>query len=116
MRKICFQNLNQQFLIIQSAMAGYAPKKFRRVSGEDPELWLQEFRQLCESAGLDPAANARTRVKIHGIFESLLEDDARDWFETHIKGKNWECANIWNNLAVANLAAANGMNNGAIQV
>ncbi|PKY30333.1 hypothetical protein RhiirB3_392486 [Rhizophagus irregularis] len=72
-------------------MAGYAPKKFRRVSGEDPELWLQEFRQWCESAGLDPAANARTRVRIHGIFETLLEDDARDWYETHIKGKNWEC-------------------------
>ncbi|GBC47418.2 hypothetical protein GLOIN_2v1885507 [Rhizophagus irregularis DAOM 181602=DAOM 197198] len=115
-RRICFQNLNQQFLIIQSAMAGYAPKKFRGVSGEDPELWLQEFRQLCESAGLDPAANARTCVRIHGIFESLLEDDARDWFEMHIKGKNWKCANIRNNLAVANLAAANGMNNGAIHV
>ncbi|CAB5367142.1 unnamed protein product [Rhizophagus irregularis] len=73
-------------------MAGYAPKKFRGASGEDPELWLQEFRQWCESAGLDPAANARTRVRIHGIFETLLEDDARDWYETHIKGKNWECA------------------------
>ncbi|PKC76155.1 hypothetical protein RhiirA1_447915, partial [Rhizophagus irregularis] len=108
-RRICFQNLNQQFLIIQSAMAGYAPKKFRGVSGEDPELWLQEFRQWCESAGLDPAANARTCVRIHGIFESLLEDDARDWFETHIKGKNWKCANIRNNLAVANLAAANAL-------
>ncbi|CAG8713534.1 17496_t:CDS:2 [Rhizophagus irregularis] len=90
-------------------MAGYAPKKFRGVSGEDPELWLQEFRQLCESAGLDPAANARTCVRIHGIFESLLEDDARDWFEMHIKGKNWKCANIRNNLAVANLAAANAL-------
>ncbi|CAB5378097.1 unnamed protein product [Rhizophagus irregularis] len=95
-------------------MAGYAPKKFRGVSGEDPELWLQEFRQWCESAGLDPAANARTRVRIHGVFETLLEDDARDWYETHIKGKNWECVNLLDNLGVANLGAVNGMNNGAI--
>ncbi|CAB5331942.1 unnamed protein product [Rhizophagus irregularis] len=75
-------------------MAGYAPKKFRGASGEDPELWLQEFRQWCESAGLNPAANARTRVRIHGVFETLLEDNARD--------------------CVANLGAVNGMNNGAI--
>lgn len=109
-----FQNLNQRFLRIQPIMAGYAPKKFRGTSGEDPELWLQEFRQWCESAGLDPAANARTRIRIHGVFESLLEDDARDWYETHIKGKNWECANIRDNTGVANLAAINAMNNAAI--
>ncbi|CAB4481107.1 unnamed protein product [Rhizophagus irregularis] len=115
-------NLNQQILALQNnppviqqlIMAGYAPKKFRGVSGEDPELWLQEFRQWCESAGLDPAANARTRVRIHGVFETLLEDDARDWYETHIKGKNWECVNLLDNLGVANLGAVNGMNNGAI--
>ncbi|CAB5376186.1 unnamed protein product [Rhizophagus irregularis] len=82
-------------------MAGYAPKKFRGASGEDPELWLQEFRQWCESAGLDPAANARTRVRIHGIFETLLEDDARDWYETHIKGK------------IGNAVAANQFRGGA---
>ncbi|CAB5382560.1 unnamed protein product [Rhizophagus irregularis] len=76
-------------------MAGYAPKKFRGASGEDPELWLQEFRQWCESAGLDPAANARTRVRIHG--------------------KNWECANLLDNTGVANLAAFNALNNAAIQ-
>ncbi|GET57611.1 hypothetical protein GLOIN_2v1885507 [Rhizophagus irregularis DAOM 181602=DAOM 197198] len=45
-------NLNQQILALQNnppviqqpIMAGYAPKKFRGASGEDPELWLQEFR------------------------------------------------------------------------
>ncbi|GET63888.1 hypothetical protein GLOIN_2v1885507 [Rhizophagus irregularis DAOM 181602=DAOM 197198] len=116
-------NLNQQILALQNnppviqqpIMAGYAPKKFRGASGEDPELWLQEFRQWCESAGLDPAANARTRVRIHGVFETLLEDDARDWYETHIKGKNWECVNLLDNTGVANLAAFNALNNGAIQ-
>ncbi|CAB5370840.1 unnamed protein product [Rhizophagus irregularis] len=91
-------------------MAGYAPKKFRGASGEDPELWLQEFRQWCESAGLDPAAS----VRIHGIFETLLEDDARDWYETYIKGKNWECANLLDNTGAATLAALSGLNNGAI--
>ncbi|CAB5393274.1 unnamed protein product [Rhizophagus irregularis] len=69
-------------------MAGYAPKKFRGASGEDPELWLQEFRQWY---------------------------DARDWYETHIKGKNWECVNLLDNTGVANLAAFNALNNGAIQ-
>ncbi|CAB4441483.1 unnamed protein product [Rhizophagus irregularis] len=116
-------NLNQQILALQNnppviqqlIMAGYAPKKFRETSGEDPELWLQEFRQWCESAGLDPAANARTRVRIHGIFETLFEDDARDWYETHIKGKNWACVNIQDNTGAANLATFNALNNGAIQ-
>ncbi|RGB35848.1 hypothetical protein C1646_758788 [Rhizophagus diaphanus] len=105
---------NAHRLLIQPIMAGYAPKKFRGTSGEDPELWLQEFRQWCESAGLDPATNARTCVRIHGIFESLLEDDARDWYETHIKGKNWEYANIRNNTGVATIAAINAMNNATI--
>ncbi|PKY63467.1 hypothetical protein RhiirA4_492491, partial [Rhizophagus irregularis] len=71
--------------------------------------------QWCESAGLDPTANARTRVRIHGIFETLLEDDARDWYKTHIKGKNWECANLRDNTGAATFAAFNALNNGAIQ-
>ncbi|CAB4480514.1 unnamed protein product [Rhizophagus irregularis] len=87
-------NLNQQILALQNnppviqqpIMAGYAPKKFRGASGEDPELWLQEFRQW-----------------------------VRDWYETHIKGKNWECVNLLDNTGVANLAAFNALNNGAIQ-
>ncbi|CAB5378251.1 unnamed protein product [Rhizophagus irregularis] len=95
-------------------MVGYASKKFRGASGEDPELWLQEFRQWCESAGLDPAANTRTCVRIHGIFETLLEDNARDWYETHIKGKNWECANLLDNTGAATLATLSGLNNGTI--
>ncbi|CAG8774834.1 2568_t:CDS:2, partial [Rhizophagus irregularis] len=41
--------------------------------------------------------------------------DARDWYETHIKGKNWECVNLLDNTGVANLAAFNALNNGAIQ-
>ncbi|CAB4414621.1 unnamed protein product [Rhizophagus irregularis] len=98
-------NLNQQILALQNnppviqqpIMAGYAPKKFRGTSGEDPELWLQEFRQWCESAGLDPAANARTR------------------YETHIKGKNWECVNLLDNIGAATFHAVNALNNGAIQ-
>ncbi|GBC32473.2 hypothetical protein GLOIN_2v1885507 [Rhizophagus irregularis DAOM 181602=DAOM 197198] len=42
-------------------------------------------------------------------------DDARDWYETHIKGKNWECVNLLDNTGVTNLAAFNALNNGAIQ-
>ncbi|CAB4395444.1 unnamed protein product [Rhizophagus irregularis] len=99
-------------------MVGYASKKFRGTSGEDSELWLQEFRQWCESAGLDPATNARTHARIYGIFETLLENDTRDWYETHIKGKNWECVtatiNLLDNIGTATFAAINNINNGAI--
>ncbi|PKY57685.1 hypothetical protein RhiirA4_429167 [Rhizophagus irregularis] len=115
-------NLNQQIIALQNnppvihqpIMAGYAPKKFRGVSGElglETEVLKSVTTLRRPELG---RANARTRVRIHGIFESLLEDDARDWYETHIKGKNWECENIRNNLGVANLGAVNAMNNGAI--
>ncbi|GBC25449.2 hypothetical protein GLOIN_2v1774871 [Rhizophagus irregularis DAOM 181602=DAOM 197198] len=35
-------------------------------------------------------------------------------YETHIKGKNLECANIQDNTGAATFAAINAMNNGAI--
>jgi len=50
-------NLNQQIINLQNnppqiqntGMAGYAPKKFKGLSGEDPILWVQDFRQWCEA-------------------------------------------------------------------
>jgi hypothetical protein len=93
-------------------MAGYAPKSFYGHPGEDPLVWLQEFRQWCEAGGIDPQANHRNRVRIHGAFETCLKDDAKDWYENNIRGKNWECQNILDNTGVANLNAFNALNNG----
>jgi len=72
--------LNQQIvnlqnnppLQIQHGMAGYAPKRFKEISGEDPETWIKDFRQWCEAAGLDPGAGNRHHIRIHGVFETCL--------------------------------------------
>jgi len=114
--------LNQQVIALQNnppvihnqGMAGYAPKKFRGLPGEDPLLWLQEFRQWCESAGLDAGANARTRTRILGVFETCMEDDARDWLESRIKGKNWELQNILDGVGTATIIAFRALNNAGI--
>ena len=116
------QNLNQQVIALQNnppvihnqGMAGYAPKKFRGLPGEDPLLWLQEFRQWCESAGLDAGADARTRTRILGVFETCMEDDARDWLESRIKGKNWELQNILDGVGTATIIAFRALNNAGI--
>ncbi len=92
-RIIALQN-NPPVIIQNQGMAGYAPKKFRGLPGEDPLLWFQEFRQWVEASGIDVGAGGaggiRNRARILGVFETCMEDDARDWYESKIKGKNWE--------------------------
>ena len=96
-------NLNHQIIALQNnppviiqnqGMAGYAPKKFRGLPGEDPSLWFQEFRQWVEASGIDVGAGGaggvRNRARVLGVFETCMEDDARDWYESKIKRKNWE--------------------------
>ena len=97
-------------------MAGYAPPLFYGKAGEDPEEWIRDFRQYCEASRLDPLADARTRVRIHGLFETCLRDDAKDFYETHLKNKNWELQNISDNTGLADLGAINGLaNNNALR-
>ena len=43
-----------------------------------------------------------------------MEDDARDWYESKIKGKNWELQNILDGVGVATIRLFRAMNNGAI--
>ena len=43
-----------------------------------------------------------------------MEDDARDWYESKIKGKNWELQNILDGVVVATIRLSRPMNNGAI--
>ena len=44
-------------------MAGYAPKKFCGLPGEDPLLWFQEFRQWVEASGIDVGAGGAGGVR-----------------------------------------------------
>ncbi|CAB5367012.1 uncharacterized protein OCT59_019898 [Rhizophagus irregularis] len=61
-----------------------------------------------------------TTVQAHASIQYNIKkrthDDANlDYdYETHIKGKNLECANIQDNTGAATFAAINAMNNGAI--
>src|SRR2546421_439719 len=43
-----------------------------------------------------------------------MEDDARDWYKSKIKGKNWELQNILDSVGVATICLFRVMNNGAI--
>ena len=69
-------------------MAGYALLLFYEKAGENSKEWIRDFRQYFEASKLDPLADARTRIRIHGLFETCLKDDARDWYETNLKNKN----------------------------
>ena len=80
-------------------MAGYAPKKFCGLLGEDPLLWFQEFRQWVKASGIDigtvGASGVRNRARVLGVFETCMEDDARDWYESKIKGKIGNYKTFW---------------------
>ncbi|CAG8705361.1 17962_t:CDS:2, partial [Acaulospora morrowiae] len=41
--------------------------------GEDPEKYIRNFRQYCKVFELDPLADARTKVRTHGFFETCLK-------------------------------------------
>jgi len=43
-----------------------------------------------------------------------MEDDARDWYESKIKGKIWELQNILDGVGVAIICLFRAMNNGSI--
>ncbi|CAJ0745480.1 6858_t:CDS:2 [Entrophospora sp. SA101] len=102
-------------LLEYNRMAGYELPKFRGRAGEDPEVFLTEFQRWCETANYDPGVGHRMRMRIHGIFETCLLDDAKDWYETNVKGKNWELVNISDNCGHANLNALNGLTNNQIR-
>ena len=43
-----------------------------------------------------------------------MEDDAKNWYESKIKGKNWELQNILDNIGVATIRLFRAINNGVI--
>ena len=97
-------------------MAGYPPPKFHGLAGEDPADYIRDLRQWCEaSPNHDPNAGHQHRIRIDGLFESGLLDYAKDWYETEIKGRNWELQNISDNTGLANIGAINSLaNNNAL--
>ncbi|CAJ0762039.1 6915_t:CDS:2, partial [Entrophospora sp. SA101] len=97
-------------------MAGYELPKFHGRAGEDPEVFLTDFQRWCETANYDPNAGHNMRMRIHGIFETCLLGDSKDWYETNVKGKNWELENISDNCgAHADLNALNGLSKNEIR-
>ncbi|GBB91232.1 hypothetical protein RclHR1_01840029 [Rhizophagus clarus] len=78
-----------------AGMAGYPPPKFHGLAGEDPADYIRDLRQWCEA--------------------SPNHDPNADWYETEIKGRNWELQNISDNTGLANIGAINGLaNNNAL--
>ncbi|CAG8824441.1 14812_t:CDS:2, partial [Dentiscutata erythropus] len=58
------------------------------------------------------------REEAFGLVISCLAGPALNWYNTHIKGKNWRCNNFSDNLGVATLTAirAIGAGNGSNQI
>ncbi|CAJ0837652.1 10952_t:CDS:2, partial [Entrophospora sp. SA101] len=103
-------------LLLDKGMAGYELPKFHGRAGEDPEVFLTDFQRWCETANYDPNAGHNMRMRIHGIFETCLLGDSKDWYETNVKGKNWELENISDNCgAHADLNALNGLSKNEIR-
>jgi hypothetical protein len=97
-------------------MAGYSPPKFHSLAGEDSADYIRDLRQWCEvSLNHDLNAGHQHQIRIDGLFESGLLNYAKDWYETEIKGRNWELQNISDNTGLANISAINGLvNNNAL--
>ncbi|CAJ0751552.1 7708_t:CDS:2 [Entrophospora sp. SA101] len=89
--------------------------------GEDPEDFLRDFQRYVVASRINVTAGAggvAGRAEADGLFESCLEGPALNWYETNIKGKNWKCNNISDNLGVATITAIRtlGAGNGGNQI
>ena len=117
-------NLNQQLFALQNnihqnrnnnIMAMYNLPTFHGRPGEDPAEFVRKFYRCCVALGLNPGADNQTRVRIRGIFESCMKDNAKDWFDSSIKGMNWELQNIGDNTNLADLNAIRTLTNNGIR-
>jgi hypothetical protein len=75
---------------------------------------------LCQwyeaSPNYDSNADHQHKIRIDGLFKSGLLNYAKDWYETEIKGRNWELQNISDNTSLANIGAINDLaNNNALR-
>ncbi|CAJ0912722.1 5007_t:CDS:2, partial [Entrophospora sp. SA101] len=89
-----------------SCMAGYPLPKFNGLPGD--------LCRWCECGNIHPNGGHNIRIRIEGIIENCFGDDAKDWYESNIKGKNWESQHITANIGVADLHAINALTNNGI--
>ncbi|GBB91219.1 hypothetical protein RclHR1_01840016 [Rhizophagus clarus] len=102
-------------------MVGYRPPIFYERPGEDPEDWLRDMQRyiIASQINVAPGAGqASGREKAFGLVVSCLAGDALNWYNTRVKGKNWRCNNLSDNLGVADLNAVRGLaaGNGGNQI
>ncbi|GES85756.1 hypothetical protein GLOIN_2v1789077 [Rhizophagus clarus] len=71
-------------------MVGYEPPIFYGRPGEDPEDWLRDMQRYIITSRINIAPDT---------------GDALNWYNIRIKGKNWRCNNLSDNLGVVNLTA-----------
>ena len=114
-------NLNQQIINLQNnpshlqntGMAGYAPPLFEGLPGQDPEDFINEMRRFSIAAGIN-IGNQAGRTQLFGIIEACLRGKAKEWYENDIRGKNWACNNILDNIGMADLPATRALTNAGV--
>ncbi|CAB5383562.1 unnamed protein product [Rhizophagus irregularis] len=102
-------------------MVGYGPPIFYGRPGEDPEDFLRDFQRYVVASQINVAPGAGQapgRAETLGLLIFCLEGPAKQWYENRIRGKNWRCNNLSDNLGVANLTAVRALaaGNGGGQV
>src|SRR6266496_4786678 len=109
-------NLQEQILALQNnplniqqiGIVGYRPPIFYGRPGEDPEDWLRDMQRYIIASRINVAPGAgqiTKREEAFGLVVSCLAGDALNWYNTRVKGKNWRCNNLSDNLGVATLTA-----------
>ena len=103
---------NNPLNIHQIGMVGYGLPKFYGRPGEDPEDWLRDMQRYIIASRINVAPGAGQAPGREEAFElvvSCLAGDALNWYNTRVKGKNWRCNNLSDNLGVANLTAVRAL-------
>uniref|UniRef100_U9UG05 Uncharacterized protein n=1 Tax=Rhizophagus irregularis (strain DAOM 181602 / DAOM 197198 / MUCL 43194) TaxID=747089 RepID=U9UG05_RHIID len=93
-------------------MVGYGPPIFYGRPGEDPEDWLRDMQRYIIASRINVAPGAGQapgREEAFGLVVSCLAGDALNWYNTRVKGKNWRCNNLSDNLGVATLTAVRAL-------
>ena len=98
------QHINNQY----RGIAGYPPPNFYGYPDEDPEEFIDSFRSYLVAIGINVLVGHAHRVRAHGLFETCLKGDAKDWYERSLQRKNWELRNLLDNTGQATLALAQG--------
>ena len=60
------------------------------------------------AVGINVLAGHAHRVRAHGLFETCLKGDAKDWYEKSLRRKNWELRNLLDTTGQVNLGVPQG--------